>query len=221
VGELLKRLVTDPSRLVHGGQRIRIHRALPAEAEVQTTAAVRGVYDLKKLCELDIVAETSCEGRVLCETEWSLYVLGAGGQGGRRPARPAGTVRPPRDTPPAWSVEEATRPEQAILYRLSGDPNPLHVDPAVARQAGFDAGPVLHGLCTLGFVARALVWHEAAGDAARVTFLAGQFRRPVWPGDLLRIEGHRVAEGRVALAVTVPGRQDPVLSDCYGEVSAR
>ena len=100
-------------------------------------------------------------------------------------------------------------PEQALLYRLSGDPNPLHVDPAVASQLGFERGPILHGLATYGFAARAVIGSALGGDPARLATLHAQFRKPFWPGDVLRTEGFEV-DGVWALRTTSSNPDDVV-----------
>ena len=100
---------------------------------------------------------------------------------------------PERD--PDFTIELTTTPEQALLYRLSGDDNPLHADPEVAKSVGFAEGPILHGLCTFGVVGRALVRGPCEGDEKRLTAFGAQFRKPVWPGDTLRTTGYVVGDG--------------------------
>jgi acyl dehydratase len=109
----------------------------------------------------------------------------------------------------------ATTPEQALLYRLSGDLNPLHADPDFAGMAGFPQGPILHGLCTYGFVARAIARGACEGDATRITRLDGQFRRPVWPGDTIVVDGWKLEGGVVAAEVGVKERPDAVMSGVF------
>jgi acyl dehydratase len=102
--------------------------------------------------------------------------------------------------------------EKALLYRLSGDVNPLHADPEFAATVGFDQGPILHGLCTYGYMVRHLAKGACGGDATRITGVEGQFRRPVWPGDTLVTEGWIASPGKVALQVSVKERSEIVLS---------
>jgi acyl dehydratase len=97
--------------------------------------------------------------------------------------------------------------------------NPLHADPEFARTAGFEQGPILHGLCTYGFVGRALVKHACAGDPARLRAFGVQFRKPVWPGDVLSTQGFDVGGGRYVLQTSVVGRPDQVLTSAWAEVA--
>ena len=120
---------------------------------------------------------------------------------------------------PTFSAEQATRPEQALLYRLTGDLNPLHADPAFALAAGFEQGPILHGLCTYGFVGRAVLEHACGGDPARLKALSVQFRKPVWPGDVLSTRGFDVGGGRYVLQTSVVGRPEAVLTSAWAEVA--
>jgi acyl dehydratase len=114
-----------------------------------------------------------------------------------------------------------TTPEQALLYRLSGDLNPLHADPDFASMAGFTQGPILHGLCTYGFVARAIARGACGGDATRITRLDGQFRRPVWPGDTIVVDGWKLDGGVVAAQVTVKERPDAVMTGVFAHTAPR
>src|SRR5262249_16212977 len=110
-------------------------------------------------------------------------------------------------------------PEQALLYRLSGDYNPLHADPAFAASVGFTQGPILHGLCTYGYAARAVITHLAGGNASRLRLLSAQFRKPVWPGDTIVTEGWTLEGGKVALQASVKGRSEAVLTGGYAEIA--
>ncbi|MFW5739587.1 MAG: MaoC family dehydratase, partial [Myxococcota bacterium] len=156
------------------------------------------------------------DGTPVFETEWAIIVRGAGGFGGEPPPRRDEGKVPERE--PDFRVEQKTLEEQALLYRLSGDTNPLHADPAVAAKAGFDRGPILHGLATLGFAARAVVSATCEGDADRLKFLHGQFRRPVWPGDTLATDGWR-EDNRVVYQTRVKERDEVVLANGWAEVA--
>lgn len=206
--------------LVHGSQSITLHGSLPAEATLSTTGKVAALYDLKRFTQVVITTETrDAAGRVLCETEWMLLLRGVGGFGGPRPPKEAAEAAVPKDRPADFRVEEATSPEQALLYRLSGDRNPLHADPELAARVGFPQGPILHGLCTLGYAARALIKAELGGDGGRLRRLGANFRKPVWPGETLVTEGWRIEGGKIALSTTVLGRPEPVLTGAWAEVS--
>jgi acyl dehydratase len=139
----------------------------------------------------------------------------AGGFGGQPPPKDAAPVDRPKDAPPTFAIEEATSPEQALVYRLSGDHNPLHVDPEFARRVGFEQGPILHGLCSFGFMARHVARACCAGDVTRIRSVEAQFRRPVWPGDTLVTEGWLVRPGAVALRVRVKERDEVVINGAW------
>jgi acyl dehydratase len=195
-------------RVVHGGQSIRVHAPLPPEGELSTTGVITGVYDLKRMGQLVFETKSFVAGELIYETEWSLLFLGDGGFGGARPPRSLMT-KIPEGAEPAFSYEETVSPEQALLYRLSGDRNPLHVDPQFAAMVGFEQGPILHGLATYGFCARALIKSQLAGDASRLVALEAQFRKPVWPGEVLRTVGYALGD-QYALRAFAGGREDAV-----------
>jgi acyl dehydratase len=187
-------------RLVHGAQSVTMLGELPPSGELSTRGVITGVYDLKRMTQLVFKTSTSLEGRLVFESEWSMLVLGEGGFDGPRPPK-SPIPKIPSGASPAFVVEERVSPEQALLYRLSGDPNPLHIDPAVAKLFGFERGPILHGLATYGFAARALIQGALGGDPARLVTFHGQFRKPFWPGDTLRTEGFEV-DGKYSLRST-------------------
>jgi acyl dehydratase len=216
--ELLERAGAEAEQLVHVAQTVRAHRAAPPRGVLETVGTLAGVYDVKRYAQLVIETTTTAAGEPLFDTVWTIVVRGRGGFDGPRPPRGARAPRIEAGREPDWSVEQATLPEQALLYRLSGDPNPLHADDRVAQAAGFDRGAILHGLCTFGFVGRAVVREAAGGDAARLRSLTATFRRPVWPGETIHTAGIVLSDGRVALRVSVAGRDEPVLGDAWAEV---
>jgi acyl dehydratase len=217
LAELLARSGGSLDKVVHGGQSVTVHAPLPPAGELTTRGVITGVYDLKRMTQLVFQAETKLDGRLVFSSEWMLLVLGEGGFDGPRPPK-SPIPKIPSDAKPLFVVEERVSPEQAILYRLSGDPNPLHIDPAVAKLFGFERGPILHGLATYGFAARALIASALGGDPARLRTLHGQFRKPVWPGDVLRTEGFEV-EGKYALR-SLSGSGDDVVALFAGEAAA-
>lgn len=222
----------DMSMVVHGAQKVRLFGAIPAEATVATVAKAQGLYDMKKFAQLLLSTTTHRVGadgkdaEKLFETTWSIIFRNAGNFGGPRPPEnDAPSV--PKDRAPEWETEETTSPEQALLYRLSGDWNPLHADPAFAERVGFAQGPILHGLCTFGYAGRAALLHACGGDPARLLGFGAQFRRPVWPGDTLLTRGWRVSpdadpqasETRWVLDTRVKERDEAVLGGAYADVA--
>ena len=186
---LLRRLPIgdfDRTKLVHADQRLEVHTRVEPWGSAVVHARVDGLYD-KRSGALLVVSAQACDpqtGEPMWTSTLGYFIRGEGGFGGDN-APPDGWVDP--ESAPDHVVETATRPDQALLYRLVGDRNPLHSDPAFAARAGFPR-PILHGLCTYGVVHRALVASEGAGDVSRVRGMYARFSRPVFPGTLLRTE---------------------------------
>ena len=218
VWALFDRTRCDMTKLFHGGQIIRVHRPIPANGRFETVGTVHAIYDMKRFAQVVLKTKSQISGELVCETEWSLLVRDAGGFSGPRPPKSDVPKIPDRD--PDFSIELETTPEQALLYRLSGDENPLHADPEVAKAAGFAEGPILHGLCTFGVVGRALLQGACGGNEKRVTAFGAQFRRPVWPGDKLRTTGYVLEGGRVALEAFAGERPEPVITSAWAEIAS-
>ena len=179
----------DAVRLVHGEQGITLHRPLPVEGEVIGRTRVTGLIDKGAGKGALLYSEKqlidAATGDLLAVTSSTTFLRGDGGFGG-----PAGPVRPAHvlpETAPDLTVDLPTRPEQALYYRLNGDDNPLHADPDVAEKAGFPR-PILHGLCTLGVVAHALLRMLGHYDSRRFRQLDLRFSAPVFPGETIRTE---------------------------------
>jgi len=217
--ESLERTGGNFAMVVHGSQKVRLLRPIPPAGTLLTTATIRGVYDMKKLGQVVIDTTTTFEGEPVFETTWAILYRGEGNFGGPRPVADPDEPSVPKDREPTFTHEEQTSPEQALLYRLSGDYNPLHADPKFAESVGFTQGPILHGLCTYGFAARAVVKHMAGGDASRLRVFAAQFRKPVWPGDTLVTQGYALEGGKVAVVASVKGRPEPVLTGAYAQIA--
>lgn len=173
----------DPMMILHGEQSVTLHRELPPSCTARVTGRITEVWDKGK------AAVVGCEGLVedengpLCTATATMFVRGAGGFGGDRGPSTTGRNEPPDREADLTRVDE-TRPEQAAVYRLSGDRNPLHIDPAFARAAGFDE-PFLHGLCTYGFVGRAILGALCGGDPARFRSFEARFADRVYCGDTI------------------------------------
>jgi acyl dehydratase len=218
---LLGRTGGNLAMIVHGAERVRLRAPLAPGGKLQTVAAIRGIYDMRRFAQVLVDATTrDAEGRVVAETTSSIIFRGEGGFGGAPPPKETPPVERPKDTPPTFSVEETTSPEQAYLYRLSGDLNPLHADPEFARAVGFERGPILHGLCTFGFMVRHVAKALCSGDASRVNAFEAQFRRPVWPGETLVTEGWQVRPDAVALQVRVKERDEVVIAGGWATLTA-
>jgi acyl dehydratase len=219
--DLLGKTGGNLAMIVHGGERVVVHAPMAPSGTLRTTATVRGIYDMKRLAQvlIDTRAEDA-RGALVAETTSSILFRGEGGFGGDPPPKETAPVERPRDVPPTFSVEELTSPEQALLYRLSGDLNPLHADPEFARAVGFERGPILHGLCTFGFMVRHVAQGACGGDATRVRAFEASFRRPVWPGDTLVTEGWLVRPDAVALQVKVKERDEVVIAGAWATLGA-
>lgn len=198
----------DFTRIVHGSQEVHLYSTLPADGSVLVTTEVVGLHDKGRdaLIELATRGVDPASGSSVFRSVSTLFVKGAGGWGGERgPGGPE--PLPERDADLVISM--VTRRDQALIYRLSGDFNPLHADPDFARRAGFDV-PILHGLCTYGFTGRALVHALCDSDTSRFHGMSARFSRPVVPGD--RLDVHIWDAGRgVARFRTLNQRGEVVL----------
>ena len=186
----------DHAMLVHAEQSVTLHAPLPVEGRVTTQATVSAMWDKGSgaVVSTDTIAVDTTSGQPLFTLGASVFIRGEGGWGGDRgPGKPAD----PPDRAPDHELTYATRIDQALLYRLSGDRNPLHSDPQYAAKAGF-AAPILHGLCTYGFTGRALLHALCDGDAEQFGSMSGRFSRPVMPGDTLTVSMWRLDDGGVA-----------------------
>jgi acyl dehydratase len=190
----------DRAMLVHAEQSFELHRPLPAEGTARTVSTVTGIYDRGSgaLVVSENVAVDAASGEPLVTSRSSVFIRGEGGFGGERGSDPP-WERPDRE--PDYRVVMQTRPEQALIYRLSDDRNPLHVDPKFAARGGFSQ-PILHGLCTYGFTGRALLHTLCDSDPARFRSMSGRFTRPVLPGESLTVSMWRQDGGGTCLFQT-------------------
>ena len=186
----------DRAMLVHAEQYVELHQPLPVAGTLRATATVTGIYDKGSgaLVESQSVAVDAATGEPMITTRSSTFIRGEGGFGGDR-----GTAEPWQlpDRAPDHKVVEQTRPEQALLYRLSGDRNPLHVDPKFAARGGFSR-PILHGLCTYGVTGRVLLHELCGSDPARFISMGGRFSAPVLPGESLVVSIWAADDGSAA-----------------------
>ena len=179
----------DAVRIVHGEQGMTIHAPLPPEGAVIAKTRVVDIVDKGEgkgaLLYSEKTIRDAGTGAALATCRGTTFLRGDGGFGG--PARSRPKPPPPPETPPDHAFETPTRPEQALLYRWNGDTNPLHLDPAVAARAGYDR-PILHGLCTFGCAAHALLAVLCDYDPDRFGAMDARFTAHVFPGETLRTE---------------------------------
>jgi acyl dehydratase len=189
----------DRSKLVHGDQSVTLSRSLPAAGSAVVRTTLLGVLDKGSGCLVVVETEghDSTSHELLFSARMGLFIRGAGGFGGPKEIggnQPALSSEPMPSRAPDVVVTYPTRPDQALLYRLSGDRNPLHSDPNFAARAGFSK-PILHGLCTYGFTGRGLLHSLCDSDPARFGSMSGRFSKPVFPGDSLTISIWDVQNG--------------------------
>ncbi len=176
----------NPAALLHGEQAFELHGLIPVEGTARTVSTVTGMYD-KGSAALVVTESTSVDaatGTPLATTRGAVFIRGEGGFGGERGPSGADWEMPTRS--PDLTVNYQTRPEQALLYRLTGDRNPLHSDPKFAARGGL-ARPILHGMCTYGFTGRALLHAVCGSDPLRFRAMEARFTHPVIPGDELTV----------------------------------
>lgn len=174
-------LEINPLMVLHGEQSINLHREIPARCTARVTGRIAEIWDKGKAAVIGCEGLVEDENGPLFTTTATLFVRGAGNFGGDRGPSTAGKNDPP-NRPADLTIEDVTRREQAAIYRLSGDRNPLHIDPSFAVAAGFEV-PFLHGLCTYGFVGRAIVATLCEGDPARFRSFEARFADQVYPED--------------------------------------
>jgi acyl dehydratase len=194
----------NPAMLVHGEQRVTLHKPIPSEGSATLTSKLVGIYDKGKAAVVatETTATDEADGTPLYTNYSSAFIRGEGGWGGDR--GPSGPRNVPPEREPDHEITYQTSPDQALVYRLSGDRNPLHSDPSFAAMGGFDR-PILHGLCTYGFTGRALLHALCGSDPARFQHVEGRFSSPVLPGDALSIKMWETGPGE---AVFTTSKQD-------------
>ena len=193
--------------LLHGSQGIRLHAPLPAAGKLSVVTEVADIQDKGEGKNAVVMLRgrgTDPEsGKLIAESSTTFVVRGAGGFGGQPGQRPVAPQIPDRE--PDARVALPTREDQALIYRLSGDRNPLHSDPWFARElAGFPT-PILHGLCSYGVAGRALVAELGKGVAANVTSIAARFSSPVFPGETLTTLIWRTEPGKAVFRTEASG----------------
>jgi acyl dehydratase len=205
-----ERLGLNRALTVHGEESVTWHRPMAAAGSVLASSRVVAVYDKGERGAV-IERETQlrdADGTLLVSLLRTAFARGDGGFGG--PSETSAPHGVPERAPDA-AAEFSTRPDQALLYRLCGDRNPLHADPAVAKAGGF-ARPILHGLCTFGICCRAILQTYCGFEPARLKSLSARFSAPVLPGERIAVRLWRDGDV-VSFEATVPARGVTVIKN--------
>lgn len=198
------------ANVVHGSQEVTVHRPIPANGSGTTRTRIAELWDKGKAAVIVQEAETvDADGQPLWTTRSSIFARGEGGFGGER--GPSEKLELP-DREPDAVVDAPILPQQALLYRLCGDRNPLHSDPEFAIAAGFPK-PILHGLCSYGIVAKTVVDAMLGGDVAQVAGFKARFAGIVFPGETLRVRIWREGKQLLVSAVVPERDEAPALAD--------
>jgi len=209
----------DWVRTVHGEHAFRLHRPLPPEGHVRGVSRIVDLVDKGKdrgaLIYVEREIREVASGELLATVQQTVFCRGDGGFGGKSGV-PA--VHPLPERAPDATFDVPTSPQGALIYRLSGDYNPLHSAPTAARAAGFER-PILHGLATFGASCHGLMKRLCDSDPSAVRALHGRFSAPVFPGDQLRVEIWREGGGRFSYRTTVPARGVVVVNNGLFEVA--
>ena len=207
--------------LLHGEHKIIMHQPLPPSATVHTSLTIDSIYDKgDKGAVINLTLATLDEtGAPLFDNKAVLVDRSGGNFGGDRGPKTI-PVEPPEGQEPDFRVEQSIPVNQAALYRLSGDKNPLHIDPDFAREAGFDR-PILHGLCAFGYAGRAILHTACCGDPARLKSFSVRFMNVVFPGDTLTTRGWKVDGGRSFIVQTTNQDGKVVLGNALAEIASR
>ena len=208
----------NPMFVLHGEQRIELHAPIPTSGTVRTSPTIKAIYDKGKAAVIVVeTATVDAQGKLLFRNTSAIFARGEGGFGGDR--GPSGPRNVPPDRPPDKTVSLKTLPQQALIYRLSGDRNPLHADPDFAKMAGYDR-PILHGLCTFGHAGRAILQAWCRNEPARLKSFETRFAGVVFPGETIVTEMWQTAPGQIIVTAKTAERGEPVLSAAAAEVAA-
>lgn len=205
-------------KLVHGEQRLAIHRPIPAKGRVIGRSRISHVIDKGADKGALVITErtlSDADGNALVTIAQTTFCRGDGGLS-QSDESPAALVATP-DTAPDMTCSLPILEQAALIYRLCADDNPLHADPAVAAKAGYPR-PILHGLCTYGVAARAIVQTACGNDASKLTSLNTRFSSPVYPGETLIVEMWKDGNKGVHFRAKVAERDIVVLSHGYAGI---
>ncbi len=196
----------NPIMILHGEQYLEVRKhPIPTEGTLTSKPRIANIFDKGKgaLMELEVDTEDQ-DGNVIFHNRFATFVRGEGGFGGEK-GPPPGNEPPDRE--PDEVVEETTLHRQAAIYRLSGDYNPLHIDPQFAAMAGYDR-PIIHGLCTFGFVGRAVLRTYCENDPEKFKSIKVRFSRPAWPGDTIVTEMWKVEDNKLIIRAKTKERPE-------------
>lgn len=207
----------NPMMLVHGEQYIEIRKSIPTSGKITSSPKITHIYDKGSgMVMLTDTLSRDEKGEEVSFSQSSTFIRGLGGYGGER--GPSGEVNIPPDRAPDAVQQQQTLPQQALIYRLSGDRNPLHADPAMAAMGNFDR-PILHGLCTFGFAGRAVLKHFCENNPAKFKSIRVRFSKHVFPGETLVTEMWKTSATTVVFRCKVAERNEVVLSQAAVELN--
>jgi len=203
------------AKLIHGEQYIKLYRPFPPQGKITRKGTITNIYDKGKNAIIHSVRQGFDEkGEHIFDAKWVHVLLDAGGFGGESGPKTQ-SLKPPEGVKPDFSISYKTTENQAAIYRLNGDLNPLHLDPSYAKLSGRFKEPILHGLCTYGFAARAVLYGACEGDVNRFKEFSARFSSPVYPGETITTEGWKVDDRYIIQANT---GENIVISNGYAIV---
>ena len=186
MGSIFGQIDVNPAMILHGEQYLEVHRPIPPNTKAEVRGRIANVWDKQKAAVIEIDLDLVDDDGPISRARYVLFARGAGGFGGESGPSAKGKNAPP-DREPDHIWQDSVLPEQAAIYRLSGDLNPLHIDPDFAKMVGFET-PFIHGLCTYGFTARAVIDKLCGGAPEKFKSLEGRFSKQVYPGDTIIVK---------------------------------
>ena len=179
----------DGSRFIHGEQIIKLYQPFPKEGEIKVKGVCENIFDKGKAAVIHTkITGKTPDGKQVFDAKYIHFYIGEGGFGGESGPK-AEPLNPPEGVKPDFSISYKTNDNQAAVYRLVQDLNPLHIDPEFAKGSGKFTKPILHGLCTYGYATRAIVYGLCNGDVTRFKEFKARFTNEVYPGETLTTQG--------------------------------